>query len=64
MRRYGQDAKHSISLTLYVGNTEISIHDMDNEVNKSRFAHYVSEFQTYVFTSVVKRGKSTVRASS
>ena len=64
VRRYGQDIKHSKSLTLYVGNTEITIHDMDYEVNKSKSAHFVSEFRTHVFTSVVKRGNSTVRASS
>lgn len=64
MRKYGQDIKHAKSLTLYIGNTVISIDDMDGEINKSRSAHYISEYRTHVFTSVVKRGNSTVRLFS
>eukprot|EP00804_Cyclotella_cryptica_P002353 CCRYP_004076-RE/>CCRYP_004076-RE protein AED:0.10 eAED:0.10 QI:4221/1/1/1/0.94/0.78/19/1152/1666 len=60
LRRYGQDMKHSKSLILYVGNTEIQIPDMDREVSKKRSAHYVSAYRTHVFTNVVKRGNSTV----
>jgi len=58
---YGQDIKHSKSMTLYVGDTEISIHDMDAEVNKPRSAHYISEFGAHIFVNVVKSGNSTVR---
>ena len=61
VRKYGQDKQHLKSLTLYVGTTEITIADMDSEVNKSRSAHYVSEYRTHIFTNVVKRGNSTVR---
>ncbi len=61
MRMYGQDIKHPKSIKLYVGDTEISIQDMDNEVNKSRSAHFVPSCHAYVFVNVVKRGNSTVR---
>ncbi|KAL7555198.1 hypothetical protein ACHAWF_018915 [Thalassiosira exigua] len=38
VRAYGQDVKHSKSITLYVGNSVISIPDMDREVNEPRIA--------------------------
>lgn len=60
MRTYGQDIKHPKSITLYVGDTEIRIKDMDHEVNKPRIAHYVHAFRAHVFVKVVKRGNSTV----
>ena len=61
MRTYGQDIKHPKSITLYVGDTEISIKDMDHEVTKPRKAHYIPNCHAYVFVKVVKRGNSTVR---
>jgi hypothetical protein len=61
MRMYGQDIKRPKSIKLYFGDTEISIQDMDNEVNKSRAAHFVPSCHAYVFVNVVKRGNSTVR---
>jgi vacuolar protein sorting-associated protein 13A/C len=61
MRKYGQDIKHPKSINLYIGDTEISIQDVDNEVNKSRSAHFVPNCHAYVFVNVVKRGNSTVR---
>ena len=60
MRTYGQDIKHPKSLILYVGDTQISIKDMDHEVNKPRKAHYIPDFHAHVFVKVVKRGNSTV----
>jgi len=60
VRKYGQDVKHKKSLTIYIGKAEISIDDMDSEVQKPRSAHYISDYKTHVFTSVVKRGNSTV----
>ncbi len=60
VRKYGQDVKHKKSLTIYIGKTEISIDDMDSEVQKPRSAHYISDYKTHLFTSVVKRGNSTV----
>ena len=60
-RVYGQDIKHSKSIVLYVGNTEVSIHDMDLEVTKPRSAHYIPDIGAHVFVNVVKRGNSTVR---
>lgn len=59
-RTYGQDIKHSKSLTIYVGDTEIKIQDMDNEVKKPRSAHYIPDLSAHVFVNVVKRGNSTV----
>ena len=64
MRRYGQDSKRAKSLTLYIGDAEISIHDMDSEANKSRSLHFISDYETHVFTAVVKSGNSTVRIFS
>mmetsp|Transcript_2476 Transcript_2476/g.5220 ORF Transcript_2476/g.5220 Transcript_2476/m.5220 type:complete len:2925 (-) Transcript_2476:1534-10308(-) len=60
MRTYGQDIKHSKSITLYVGNKEISIQDMDKAVNKPRSAYYIPDIRAHVFVNVVKRGNSTV----
>ncbi len=61
MRRYGQDIKCPKRINIHIGGTEISIHDLDREVNKSRFAYYIPELRVHVFVHVVKRGKSTVR---
>lgn len=63
MRTYGQDIKHSKSITLYVGDQTISINDMDKEVTKSRSAHYIPEYNSHVFINVVKNGNSTVRVN-
>ncbi|KAL9187273.1 hypothetical protein ACHAXT_001376 [Thalassiosira profunda] len=60
VRTYGQDIKHSKSITLYVGNTAISIRDMDHKVNEPRSAHFIPEFNAHVFVHVVKKGNSTV----
>jgi len=60
MRTYGQDIKHSKSITLYVGSTEILIRDVDHEVNGPRSAHYIKDVDVTVFVNVVKRGNSTV----
>lgn len=60
VRKYGQDVKHAKSLNIYVGNTKISIPDMDREASKLRSVHYIAEMQTHVFAKVVKRGNSTV----
>ena len=60
-RVYGQDIKHSKSITLYIGSTEVSISDMDHEVAKPRKAHYIPDLRAHVFVNVVKSGNSTVR---
>jgi hypothetical protein len=61
MRRYGQDIKCPKRINIHIGGTEISILDMDHEVNKSRSVYYIPDFRVHVFMHVVKRGKSTVR---
>lgn len=61
MRRYGQDIKCPKRINIHIGGTEISIRDLDREVNKSRTAYYIPEFRVHVFVHVVKRGKTTVR---
>jgi vacuolar protein sorting-associated protein 13A/C len=60
IRLYGQDIKHPKSIKLFIGDTEILIQDMDNEVNSSRSAHFVPSCHSYVFVNVVKSGNSTV----
>ena len=61
MRTYGQDIKHSKSLKLYVGDTAISVKDMDQAVAKERSAHYIPEYRAHVFVNVIKSGNATVR---
>lgn len=60
MRRYGQD-KRSKTLTLFIGDTEITVHDMDESANEPRSEHFIAEYRTRIFTKVIKHGKSTVR---
>lgn len=60
IRLYGQDIKHPKSIKLFIGDTEILVQDMDNEVNSSRSAHFVPSCHSYVFVNVVKSGNSTV----
>ena len=60
-RVYGQDVKHLKSITLYVGDTVISIQDMDHEVSRPRSAHFIPDIQAHVFVNVAKHGNSTVR---
>jgi vacuolar protein sorting-associated protein 13A/C len=60
-RVYGQDLRHLKSITLYVGDTAISIQDMDHEVTRPRSAHFIPDIQAHVFVNVVKHGNSTVR---
>mmetsp|Transcript_4276 Transcript_4276/g.8218 ORF Transcript_4276/g.8218 Transcript_4276/m.8218 type:complete len:3387 (-) Transcript_4276:172-10332(-) len=59
-RVYGQDSKHSKTITLYVGNTKVTIQDMDQEVSKPRSAHFIADIRAHVFVNVVKSGNSTV----
>ena len=61
MRRYGQDIKCAKRINIHIGGTEISIRDLDREVNKPRSAYYIPDLRVHVFVHVVKRGKSTVR---
>lgn len=61
MRRYGQDIKCPKRINIHIGGTEITIRDLDREVNKPRSSYYIPEFRVHVFVHVVKRGKSTVR---
>jgi hypothetical protein len=64
MRRYGQDIKRPKRINIHIGGTEISIRDLDCEVNKLRSAYYIPDLRIHVFVNVVKRGKSTVRMDS
>jgi len=59
MRKYGQDVKKPRAVTVFVGDTEICIADIDREVG-NRHAYFILEYATYIFTYVVKRGNSTV----
>ncbi|KAL7469473.1 hypothetical protein ACHAXS_009736 [Conticribra weissflogii] len=59
MRKYGQDVRKPKAVTLFVGCTEIRIADIDSEAGNKR-AYFISEYETYVFTYIVKRGNSTV----
>ena len=57
-RLYGQDVLYKKSLELFIGDSVVTIPDLDDEVGKPRRAHAVSNF--VLFTNVEKEGKTRV----
>ena len=57
-RLYGQDVLYKKSLQLIIGDSVVTIEDLDDEVGKPRRAHEVDNY--VLFTNVQKEGKTRV----